>query len=85
MSLTYDVSYTDDGLSIEFTLPAEAGMGTIPAGDPMYEADALVFTLDVGDSVSCNLLFQDDGYFEGDCVDSSGEGALMTMFPPEDG
>ncbi|MFV1987320.1 MAG: hypothetical protein ACC682_08555 [Gemmatimonadota bacterium] len=85
IDLSYDVSYADDVLAIEIILPTDLGMGNVMAGNPMHEADTLVFTLDVGVQISCTLMAQDDGQFEGECVDSSGEGVLMTMIPPEDG
>jgi len=85
IDLSYDVSYADDALSIELILPADLGEGNVMAENPMHEADTIVFTLDVGQQVSCTLMAQDDGQFEGECVDSSGEGALMIMIPPEDG
>lgn len=85
LDLFYDVSYDDGGLAIELILPPETGMGTLFAESPMYEAETLVFTLDVGEAVSCSLTEEDDGRFEGECMDSSGVGALMTMFPPEEG
>jgi hypothetical protein len=84
IDLSYDVSYADDGLAIELILPADLGMGNIMAGSPMHEGDAIVFTLDVGEQVSCSLMAQDDGQFEGECIDSTGGAALMTMIPPED-
>lgn len=82
--LEYEVSYTDDALGIELFPPPEVGEGSIIAGNPTHEAETLAFTLNVGDTVSCALLKQDDGSYEGDCIDSSGEAALMTMIPPDD-
>lgn len=83
--VSYDVSYAEDALGIELILPAEIGMGNIVAGGPVHEGEALSFTLEVGESVSCSLVAQADGSYEGECIDSTGEGAIMTMMPPEDG
>lgn len=84
VDLSYDVTYADDALGIELILPADLGMGNIFAGGPVHDGETLSFTLEVGESVSCNLIAQADGSYEGECIDSSGEGALMTMAPPED-
>ena len=85
VDLAYDVTYDEDVLGIELILPADLGMGNIPAGNPMLEQGALTFSLEVGESVSCQLALNDDGSYEGECIDSTGGAALMTMIPPEDG
>jgi hypothetical protein len=82
IELEYEVSYGDDGLAIVLHPPAEVGVGPLAADDPVYDVQTLSFTLMVGDTVLCTLLEEEDGHFEGDCVDASGEPALMTMFPP---
>lgn len=83
--LSYDVSYADDKLAIELILPADLGMANVLATNPMQEAGVVVFTLDVGEVVNCELMALEDGAYEGECVDSTGGAALMTMIPPEDG
>lgn len=83
--LSYDVSYADDALAIELFLPPETGIASLLAGDPMQDGGTLVFTLDVGEVVSCELSEQDNGQYEGECIDSTGGAGLMTMIPPEDG
>lgn len=85
IELEYEVSYGETGLVIVLHPPAELGVGTLNADDPVYEAGALSFTLMVGDTVQCTLYQEEDGHLEGDCIDSSGEPALMTMYPPADG
>lgn len=82
IELEYEVSYGEEGLAIVLYPPAETGVGSVTADDPVYEALTLTFTLVVGDTIMCTLFEEEDGHLEGDCVDSSGEPALMTMFPP---
>lgn len=82
IELEYEVSYGEEGLAIVLHPPAETGVGSVTADDPVYEALTLTFTLVVGDTIMCTLFEEEDGHLEGDCVDSSGEPALMTMFPP---
>ena len=79
----YVVTYSDEKLEIALVPPPELGMGEVPAYEVMHETDILTFNLEVGASVNCALYLEDDGTFEGECVDSSGEGALMTMIPPD--
>lgn len=83
--IQYDVSYADDALVIDLIPPPEAGMSTVPTSDPMLEGGTLVFTFDIGQSISCALQHQDDGSYEGECLDSMGDAAIMTMMPPVDG
>jgi hypothetical protein len=80
--MSYDVSYMEDKLVIELILPADVGMGNVMATNPMQEAGFVIFTLDVGEVVNCELMAQDDGQYEGECIDSTGGAALMTMVPP---
>lgn len=82
IELEYEVSYGERGLAIVLHPPAESGVGPVTADDPVYGALTLTFTLVVGDTIMCTLFEEEDGHLEGDCVDSSGEPALMTMFPP---
>jgi len=83
--LSYDVSYEDEQLGIELILPAEIGMGNIVADSPMFDQGSLAFSLEVGESVACQLAENEDGSYEGECIDSTGGAAVMTMIPPEDG
>ncbi|MDX1392923.1 MAG: hypothetical protein R3195_00975 [Gemmatimonadota bacterium] len=83
--LQYDVSYVDDALVIDLIPPPEAGMSTVPTSEPMVDGGTLVFTFDIGQSISCALQHQDDGSYEGECLDSTGGAAIMTMMPPVDG
>ena len=80
--MEYVVSYGEAGaLSIELIPPPEVGTN-IMANDPVFEAETLVFTIDVGQVISCNLAAQEDGSLEGECIDSTGEPAVMSMIPP---
>ncbi len=83
--LDYAIRYEDDTLVLELLPPAEMGMGAIPADNPTFVEGTLSFTLNVGEVISCSLFQGDDGHLEGECVDSTGGGATMTMFPPEGG
>ena len=44
----------------------------------LFDGELLSFTLEVGVSVACSLLRQEDGHYEGECVDPSGDAALQT-------
>ena len=83
IDLEYEVSYVDDALGIELFPPPDLGQGSIVADNPTHEAEMIVFTMNVGESVSCSLARQEDGSYEGECVDSSGEAGLMIMIPPD--
>lgn len=83
VDLEYLIVYGEEGLEIELVLPPEMGMGNLMAGEVTHDGESLTFTLEVGETVSCSLMREDDGHFEGECFDSSGIGALMTMFPPD--
>jgi len=84
IELAWEVSYTDDALSIELIPPPEVSPSLL-AGNPVFDAGFLVFTIEVGETVSCNLATQDDGSIEGECVDSTGGAAIMSMMPPPPG
>lgn len=80
------VSYEEDALAMEVIPPPDAGMGAIPTTDPLFTENTLTFTFDAGgDMINCTLIGQEDGSFEGECLDSTGEAAIMTIMPPADG
>ena len=82
LDIDYEVWYDEEGaLAIELTPPPDMG-GPIAASEVSLTVDALSFTLEVGDTVRCQLLLIDDGHYEGECIDSSGEAGIMSMFPP---
>jgi len=81
IDLTWEVSYVEDALTIELIPPPEMG-SSIFAANPVFEADMLMFTIDVGQPISCSLATQDGGALEGECVDSTGGAAIMSMMPP---
>jgi len=83
VAVEYEVSYGEAGLEINLVPPVELGMGAIPAESPTFLEDTLTFMLNVGESVGCSLFMHEDGHFEGECVDSSGGAAILTMYPPE--
>jgi len=83
IELEYNLAYVDGGLEIEVMLPPEAGVGSLVAEDVQHDGDLLSFTLNVGDVVTCALYAQDDGHYEGECSDSTGEPGTLAMYPPE--
>ena len=58
-------------------------MGSVSTRGVLFDGVSLTLTLEVGVSVACSLLLQDDGHFEGECIDPSGVESWITMFPPE--
>lgn len=80
--IDYEVWYDEEGaLAVELTPPPDVG-GPIAASNVSLTADALSFTLEVGETVRCQLLLIEDGHYEGECIDSNGEAGIMSMFPP---
>lgn len=83
VEVEYRVSYGEAGLEIELVPPPDLAP-PLPATEILHDGEVLSFTLEVDATltVSCALYRQDDGRYEGECIDPSGEAALMTMFPP---
>lgn len=77
--VTYLVAEVDGALSISMSAMGES----LPFSDVSLDGDELTFWWEPGPRVSCTLLRQDDGSFEGQCRDGSvgGEGTLV-MRPP---
>ncbi len=82
VDLEYHVAYGEEGLELTLEPPVELGVGTLVAGDVAFSGEVLSFTLQVGETVSCELYMQEDGHLEGECLGATGEAAIMTMFPP---
>lgn len=83
--MTYDVIYeiknTEEGQTLTLQVP-EAGMA-VPAEELKLEGDKLTFFFAVDmDSIACSLERQDDGSFEGECIDQDGGGGWLVMKPP---
>ncbi|MDX1578033.1 MAG: hypothetical protein R3266_06095 [Gemmatimonadota bacterium] len=85
VDLEYLVAYGEDGLEITLVPPPDLNIENVPAADIFHDGETLTFTIDVGTNVQCTLFREEDGAFEGECVDEAGEGGLMTMVPPAGG
>ncbi len=81
LPITIEVENADDVLTM--TLHTE-GYGSFPFSDLVLDGADLTFTFvpPSNDSVSCALKRQEDGSFEGECVDTKGEGGQLIMNPP---
>jgi hypothetical protein len=83
MPVEYEVS--SDGGEMSITLVWE--MGSFDFENIKLDGSSLTFTWFLGmggDGVdlTCDLQRQDDGGFEGECVDDTGEAGVLTMTPP---
>ncbi len=77
--LVYTVSNTDEALAIMLEV---AGQGSFPLQNIDLQGETLTFALNAGGALSCTLMKQEDGRFEGECVDLSGSSGQLTMIPP---
>lgn len=79
VAVNYTVAEVDGALSISLSVMGES----VPFSDVSLDGDELTFWWEPGPRVSCTLIRQDDGSFEGQCTDGSvgGEGT-MAMRPP---
>jgi hypothetical protein len=78
VDVEYEVSVTNDEIGI--TLVFE--MGTFEFASIEFDGSVLSFTWSPGVNLTCELELQDDGSFEGECVDEGGESGFLTMNPP---
>ena len=77
----YEVKTTDEGQQLTIQIP-EAGMA-LPATELKLEGDKLTFTLSIDmDDIACVLERQENGSFEGACIDQSGGTGWLVMNPP---
>ncbi len=81
----YEVSYDEEGALQMAVLPppASGAPPRIPFQDVVLEDGTLTFSWNAGVTLNCELLLQEDGSFEGECVDASGVPGILTMVPPE--
>lgn len=82
LPVVVQVSQRDGAL---FLVMSNPDLGPMVFSEPVLNGDELTFWWNVGVRIDCTLARQDDGSFEGPCVDdgpAAGEGRL-TMSPPE--
>ncbi len=82
-AVSYSVAGAPDSLSI--TLSGPPGVRPVAFADVHLLADTLTFKFAggaQGSRVSCKLVRQTDGVYEGSCVDSQGREGRMRMTPP---
>ena len=78
--LVFNVSETEGALAILLDV---AGQGTFPVDNINLQGKELTYTIATGGAVlSCSLMAQDDGRYEGECVDLQGAPGQVTMIPP---
>lgn len=80
LEITYEVAATADGFSVLVNGPGEP----LPGSDVVVGDDRLTFTFEPGTPVDCVLMLQDDGRYEGECVDAGGDPGVLVMIPPGD-
>ena len=85
VSVEYEVAYDEEG-ALQISLVPPAGLGApplIPFEDIQLSDGVLTFGWGVEDTwLTCEMVRQEDGSFEGECVDESGEPGYLTMVPP---
>ncbi|MDH3733227.1 MAG: hypothetical protein OEU54_06810 [Gemmatimonadota bacterium] len=83
--VSYEVSYDDEGaLKIDLIPPAGLGApASIPFESLEFEDGSLTFSWFGGTALTCELTQQEDGSFEGECVDTGGTPGILVMVPPE--
>lgn len=86
LSVEYEVSYDEEG-ALQITLippPDVAAPPRIPFRDIELQEEILLFSWAAGPEVTCELLLQEDGSFEGECWDDDGTPGQLTMVPPKE-
>ena len=82
LDVLYTVTNEDGGTQIALQVP-EMGM-ELAFENVQVEDGALTFNVSVDTTyLDCEMTRQDDGSFEGYCVDPDGEAGFLTMVPPE--
>ena len=82
--VNYNVARTGDSLSISMFDPAAGN--SIPFVDLRQVRDSLLFTLAAGRNgarLTCKVVRQPEGAYEGTCSDAEGHQGHMRMIPPE--
>ncbi len=81
IDVVYEVK-TEEGLAITLRI-SEAQM-VLPASEPKLEGSILTFGLSVEqDELTCTLERQNDGSFQGECIDLDGGAGYLVMNPPQ--
>jgi hypothetical protein len=80
VDVTFDVTLKADTIGITLSV---AEHGSFPMSDVKLSDRTLTFWFAPGPRVDCTLTRRDDGAFDGNCKDSEGGDALMTMVPPK--
>jgi len=76
----YEVEIIGDSLSITLI---SAAMGNFPLQDIQLEKGKLVFSWNPGLQIDCSLNLQNDGRYEGQCIDANEGKGKLTMVPPK--
>jgi hypothetical protein len=85
--VTYEVSYGEEG-ELQITLFPPQGLGAppeIPFNEVELEEGVLTFSWFAGVDLTCELVRQEDGVFEGECIDAGGTPGILVMVPPDGG
>jgi hypothetical protein len=78
--VTFDVKSSNDTITIHI----DAGEhGSFPASGVAFAGTKLSFSFTPGPTVLCVLNKKDDGSFAGECTESDGSAAQITMLPPK--
>jgi len=81
---TVEITYLVKTVDGELTITLESQMyGAVPATDIRLEPDTLYFSWTPEPRVDCTLRLQEDGSYEGECKDRSGDTGYLTMVPPQ--
>lgn len=81
----YEVSYDEAG-ALQIDLIPPPGLGapdTIPFEGIELSDGVLTFGWSAGTDLICELVRQEDGSFEGECVDMGGTPGIVVMVPPD--
>lgn len=85
MDVDYEVSYDDEG-ALHIDLIPPPGLGapdSIPFDGIELVDGVLTFGWSAGTDLLCELIQQEDGSFEGECVDLGGSPGILVMIPPD--
>lgn len=86
IEVEYEVALGEEGLEIAIIPPA--GLATedrFEFGDVALDDGVLTFSWSPGVWLDCALDLQEDGSYEGECVDEGGTSGILKMVPPEEG
>lgn len=79
--VVYDVAINGDTISI---VARPGGQGNFPFSDvKLADGKTLTFWFKPGPRVDCTITRQEDGSFEGPCLNPRGQEARLLMVPPK--